>query len=153
MNHETPWYSTKGNVHHRCRHCTLGNKIAPEHRRDGTGDKNLCSYCAHRINDKHIHRFSRTTIRAVRPDILEHWGRVGRLADFEVLIVDALALTIAEFESNPDMTWSAESFLAHFRDSLDLAYDVLVQMRRHGDAQQFTRNLQALVTEYLGSND
>ena len=152
MNHETPWYSTKGNVHHRCRHCTLGNKIAPEHRRDGTGDKNLCSYCAHRINDKHIHRFSRTTIRAVRPDILEHWGRVGRLADFEVLIVDALALTIAEFESNPDMTWSAESFLAHFRDSLDLAYDVLVQMRGHGNAQQFTRNLQALVTEYLGSN-
>ena len=104
MNHETPWYSTKGNVHHRCRHCTLGNKIAPEHRRDGTGDKNLCSFCAHRINDKHIHRFSRTTIRAVRPDILEHWGRVGRLADFEVLIVDALALTIAEFETNPDMT-------------------------------------------------
>ena len=93
-------------------------------------------------------RFSRATTRSVRPDILEHWGRVG-LADFETLITDALALTISEFETNPEMTWSATSFLQYFRDSLDLAYDVLVDKRGHGSAQQFSTNLQALVNVYL----
>lgn len=41
------FYSIKGNVHHVCTRCTLGNNIEPENKRNGKGGKTaLPSMCS-----------------------------------------------------------------------------------------------------------
>ncbi len=40
-----PWHSIKSSVHHDDSKCNTGNNIEAENRRNGNGNKPLCSEC------------------------------------------------------------------------------------------------------------
>ena len=42
----SPWHSVKSDVYHNHVSCRKGGKIHPEHKRLGTGGRNLCVHCA-----------------------------------------------------------------------------------------------------------
>lgn len=42
----SPFHSVKQNVHHNNTSCTEGNNIEKVNRREGTGNKPLCSHCS-----------------------------------------------------------------------------------------------------------
>ena len=45
MAKKEPWHSIKGDRHHVCSECDLGDNIDPKYKREGTGDKPLCKDC------------------------------------------------------------------------------------------------------------
>ena len=43
------YYENDADVCHAYEDCTIGSKINPEHRKTGTGDKELCAECRDRM--------------------------------------------------------------------------------------------------------
>ncbi len=45
MAKKAPWYAVKAGVYHDNTECKIGNKIKPENKRSGTGEKRKCKRC------------------------------------------------------------------------------------------------------------